>query len=262
MVFLRYGADHHTIALGLRPGGVQPPSEYLRISHFAMEVESIETCSRSATGCARTTSRSPSRAARGRREPRRRVPRSRRLHHRAIRRHGAGRLGRQSRPSEVLAAREVARRGLWRIPRRRSSARASAGAPPMPVRAREPARADSSPGGIRVHRACRAPGHYPAPDARLWGAAARRRPGWLRRAPPRSAAPSAVPVGPRRGAGRAAAPAREPTTVRVGVISVTLPYWVVWAGDAKGYFADEGIDNEVTATRAMTNGLPRSLVAR
>ena len=77
--------------------------------------------------------------------------------------------------------------------------------------------------------------------------------------PPRAAAPAAAPdAAP---AGAAAAPAaavpaaREPTTVEVGVIAVTLSYWTVWAGDAKGFFADEGIHNEVTSTRAMTNGL-------
>ena len=43
MVFLRHGADHHTIAFAPRPGGVQPPNEYLKLSHFAMEVESVET---------------------------------------------------------------------------------------------------------------------------------------------------------------------------------------------------------------------------
>jgi catechol 2,3-dioxygenase-like lactoylglutathione lyase family enzyme len=42
MVFLRYGADHHTIAFAPRPGGVLPPNEYLKLSHFAMEVESVE----------------------------------------------------------------------------------------------------------------------------------------------------------------------------------------------------------------------------
>src|SRR3954464_4996677 len=38
MVFLRYGADHHTIALAPRPNGVLPPKEYLQLSHFALEV--------------------------------------------------------------------------------------------------------------------------------------------------------------------------------------------------------------------------------
>ena len=43
MVFLRYGADHHTIAFASRPGATQPPNDYLKLSHFAMEVESVET---------------------------------------------------------------------------------------------------------------------------------------------------------------------------------------------------------------------------
>ncbi len=43
MVFLRYGADHHTLAFAPRPNGTQPPDEYLKLSHFACEVESVET---------------------------------------------------------------------------------------------------------------------------------------------------------------------------------------------------------------------------
>jgi len=41
MVFLRYGADHHTLALASRPGVVRPPNDYLKLSHFALEVESV-----------------------------------------------------------------------------------------------------------------------------------------------------------------------------------------------------------------------------
>src|SRR5437763_16487111 len=40
MVFLRYGADHHTIALAARPNAVRPPADYLQLSHFALEVPS------------------------------------------------------------------------------------------------------------------------------------------------------------------------------------------------------------------------------
>src|SRR5579884_268418 len=42
MVFLRCATDHHTIALAPRPGGVQPPPEYLQLSHFALEVPSVD----------------------------------------------------------------------------------------------------------------------------------------------------------------------------------------------------------------------------
>ncbi|HWP28919.1 MAG TPA: ABC transporter substrate-binding protein, partial [Chloroflexota bacterium] len=41
----------------------------------------------------------------------------------------------------------------------------------------------------------------------------------------------------------------------MGVISITLGYWPNWVGEAKGFFADEGIRNEITTTRSMTNGL-------
>src|SRR5438477_812222 len=40
MVFLRNGADHHTLALAARPNAVRPPAEYLQLSHFALEVPS------------------------------------------------------------------------------------------------------------------------------------------------------------------------------------------------------------------------------
>ena len=43
MVFLRYGSDHHTIALAPREGAVLPPKEYLQFSHFALEVEDMDT---------------------------------------------------------------------------------------------------------------------------------------------------------------------------------------------------------------------------
>lgn len=43
MVFFRYGADHHTLAIAPRPNGVQPPNEYLKLSHFACEVEGFDT---------------------------------------------------------------------------------------------------------------------------------------------------------------------------------------------------------------------------
>ena len=42
MVFLRCAADHHTLALAQRPNGVQPPKEYLQLSHFALEVPSMD----------------------------------------------------------------------------------------------------------------------------------------------------------------------------------------------------------------------------
>ncbi len=66
----------------------------------------------------------------------------------------------------------------------------------------------------------------------------------------------AAPAAPAPGAAAAPQPApREPTTVEVGVISITLGYWPNWVGEAKGFFADEGIRNEITTTRSMTNGL-------
>src|SRR5215210_1124567 len=43
MVFLRNGADHHTVAFAPRPNATQPPDDYLKLSHFACEVESVET---------------------------------------------------------------------------------------------------------------------------------------------------------------------------------------------------------------------------
>jgi ABC-type nitrate/sulfonate/bicarbonate transport system substrate-binding protein len=77
---------------------------------------------------------------------------------------------------------------------------------------------------------------------------------------PRAAAPAAAPSSAAEAPAAAARPAatpaaRAPATVEVGVIAVTLSYWAVWAGDAKGFFADEGVHNEVTATRSMTSGL-------
>ena len=69
---------------------------------------------------------------------------------------------------------------------------------------------------------------------------------------PTPAKPAAVSTAP---AAAVPAPTREPTSVEVGVISITLGYWVNWIGDAKGFFADEGIHNEITATRSMTGGL-------
>ncbi|SRR5579884_1238166 len=72
--------------------------------------------------------------------------------------------------------------------------------------------------------------------------------------PPSAAAPTA-PVQAAAAAAAVPAPTREPATVQVGVISITLGYWVNWIGDAKGFFADEGIHNEITATRSMTGGL-------
>ena len=44
MVFLRCGAgDHHTLALVARPGGQPAPADSIRMHHFAMEVDSMET---------------------------------------------------------------------------------------------------------------------------------------------------------------------------------------------------------------------------
>lgn len=42
MVFLCCATDHHTVALAPRPGGVQPPKEYLQLSHFALEVPTTD----------------------------------------------------------------------------------------------------------------------------------------------------------------------------------------------------------------------------
>ena len=42
MVFLRCQTDHHTLAFAPRPNGAQPPSEYLRLSHLAFEVPSMD----------------------------------------------------------------------------------------------------------------------------------------------------------------------------------------------------------------------------
>jgi catechol 2,3-dioxygenase-like lactoylglutathione lyase family enzyme len=42
MVFLCCATDHHTVALAPRPNGVQPPEEYLQLSHIALEVGSMD----------------------------------------------------------------------------------------------------------------------------------------------------------------------------------------------------------------------------
>jgi catechol 2,3-dioxygenase-like lactoylglutathione lyase family enzyme len=42
MVFLCCATDHHTLALAPRPNGAQPPAECLQLSHFALEVGSMD----------------------------------------------------------------------------------------------------------------------------------------------------------------------------------------------------------------------------
>jgi catechol 2,3-dioxygenase-like lactoylglutathione lyase family enzyme len=43
MVFLRCAGDHHTLALVPRPNGQPAPSDSVRLHHFAMEVEDVDT---------------------------------------------------------------------------------------------------------------------------------------------------------------------------------------------------------------------------
>src|ERR671932_2903682 len=43
MVFLRCAGDHHTLALVPQPNGQPAPADSVRLHHFALEVESIET---------------------------------------------------------------------------------------------------------------------------------------------------------------------------------------------------------------------------
>src|SRR5712692_4451803 len=43
MVFLRCAGDHHTLALVPRPNGEPAPADSVRLHHFAMEVESMDT---------------------------------------------------------------------------------------------------------------------------------------------------------------------------------------------------------------------------
>jgi catechol 2,3-dioxygenase-like lactoylglutathione lyase family enzyme len=43
MVFLRCAGDHHTIALVSRPEGQPAPADSIRLHHFAMEVDSVDT---------------------------------------------------------------------------------------------------------------------------------------------------------------------------------------------------------------------------
>ena len=91
---------------------------------------------------------------------------------------------------------------------------------------------------------CRAPAEPPPPPV-----SAGRLPGTHGLPPGAERAPAVA------SAAETPASAREPATVEVGVISITLSYWANWVGDAKGFFAAEGIRNEVTATRSMTGGL-------
>jgi catechol 2,3-dioxygenase-like lactoylglutathione lyase family enzyme len=42
MVFLCCATDHHTLALAPRPNAVQPPADYLKLSHFALEVSTFD----------------------------------------------------------------------------------------------------------------------------------------------------------------------------------------------------------------------------
>src|SRR5438105_806647 len=48
----------------------------------------------------------------------------------------------------------------------------------------------------------------------------------------------------------AAAPAAAPDVVRVGLIGPQAGYWAVYAAEAQGYFAREGVANEVVYTRS------------
>src|SRR3954451_16188415 len=43
MVFLRCAGDHHTLALVPRPNGAPAPADSVRMHHFAMEVDSVDT---------------------------------------------------------------------------------------------------------------------------------------------------------------------------------------------------------------------------
>jgi catechol 2,3-dioxygenase-like lactoylglutathione lyase family enzyme len=43
MVFLRCASDHHTLALVPRPDGAPAPADSVRMHHFAMEVDSVDT---------------------------------------------------------------------------------------------------------------------------------------------------------------------------------------------------------------------------
>src|SRR5436190_20116647 len=43
MVFLRCAGDHHTLALVPRPNGQPAPDDSVRLHHFAMEVEDVDT---------------------------------------------------------------------------------------------------------------------------------------------------------------------------------------------------------------------------
>ena len=43
MVFLRCAGDHHTLALVPRPEGQAAPTDSIRLHHFAMEVEDMDT---------------------------------------------------------------------------------------------------------------------------------------------------------------------------------------------------------------------------
>jgi catechol 2,3-dioxygenase-like lactoylglutathione lyase family enzyme len=43
MVFLCCASDHHTVALAQRPNATLPPKDYLQLSHFALEVDSVDT---------------------------------------------------------------------------------------------------------------------------------------------------------------------------------------------------------------------------
>src|SRR5262249_36947398 len=43
MVFLRCAGDHHTLALVPRPNGEPAPADSVRLHHFAMAVDSVDT---------------------------------------------------------------------------------------------------------------------------------------------------------------------------------------------------------------------------
>src|SRR4051794_34432087 len=43
MVFLRCAGDHHNLALVPQPGGQQAPKDSVRMHHFALEVDSMDT---------------------------------------------------------------------------------------------------------------------------------------------------------------------------------------------------------------------------
>jgi catechol 2,3-dioxygenase-like lactoylglutathione lyase family enzyme len=43
MVFLRCAGDHHTLALVPRPNGQPAPADSIRLHHFALEVDSVDT---------------------------------------------------------------------------------------------------------------------------------------------------------------------------------------------------------------------------